>query len=166
MASIVEAENPDFIYFCEYDHLPLVSDLNARQVAEITREGADVMGHWLYRVDGSSHYHMLYHESDPAFLPFWREVSRREDPSVVLSMFGSGSMWSREAFLAVALMPKEIACYLELYFPTMAHHLGFRVRCWDEERHRISNLPSPKISAAEGRKLGCWTVHPVKDHTL
>ena len=162
MKAVVEAERADSIYLCEYDHLPLVHDLNARQVDEMNREGADVMGHWLYRVDGSSHYHMLYHETDPSFLPFWESVSCREDRGVVLSMFGSGSMWSRNAFLAVASRPQEIPCYLELYLPTMAHHLGFRVRGWNESDHLLSNLPSRSITMESARASGCLTVHPVK----
>ena len=162
MAPVVEREKPDFIYLCEYDHLPLVPDLNCRQVAEIRRKDADVMGHWLHRVDGTSNYHMLYHETDPGFAPFWRSFSRREDAGTVFSMFGSGSLWSREAFLAVASHPCPIACYLELYLPTLVHHLGFRVCGWDEEQHLLSNLPSRAISEAQGRRRGAWTVHPVK----
>jgi N-acetylglucosaminyldiphosphoundecaprenol N-acetyl-beta-D-mannosaminyltransferase len=162
MAPVVEREKPDFIYLCEYDHLPLVRDLNGRQVAEIRRKDADVMGHWLHRVDGTSNYHMLYHETDPGFAPFWRSFSRREDAGTVFSMFGSGSLWSREAFLAVAYHPCPIACYLELYLPTLVHHHGFRVCGWDEEQHLLSNLPSRAISEAQGRRRGAWTVHPVK----
>jgi hypothetical protein len=162
IAPVVERERPDFIYLCEYDQIPLVRDLNRRQVGEMTREGADVMGHWLHRVDGTSHCHMLNHESDPGFLPFWRSLSRREDPGVVFSMFGSGSFWTRAAFLAVASTPQSINCYQELYLPTLAHHLGFRVRGWDEEHHLLSNLPSRTITVQEGRKREAWTVHPVK----
>jgi len=163
MASVVERENADFIYFCEYDHLPLVPDLNRRQIDEMLRNDADVMGHWLYRIDGSSNYHMLFHESDPDFLPFWKLISRREDHKPILSMFGSGSLWNREAFLSIASQPREIHCYMELYLPSLAHHLGFRVRGWDEANHLISNLPSPSISVAEGERRHAWTVHPVKE---
>lgn len=162
MAPVIEREKPDYVYLCEYDHVPLRPDLNAVQVAEITAEGADVMGHWLYRVDGTGHYHMLYHQSDPCFLPYWQSVSRREDKGVVLSMFGTGSLWSREAFLAVAAKEQEIECYLELYLPTLAHHLGFRLRCWNETRHMISNLPSRKWTIEEARKRNCLTIHPFK----
>ena len=162
MAEIVEVERADYIYLCEYDHLPLISDLNERQVDAMRQDGADVMGHWLYRVDGTGHYHELYHESDPAYFAFWRSLSRRENHSVILSMFGSGSFWTREAFLAVATRKQTLECYLELYLPTLAHHLGFRVRGWSEENHLISNLPSPSISMEEARKRDCWTVHPVK----
>ena len=162
MAFVVEKERPEFIYFCEYDHLPLVHDLNRKQVDEMIRENADVMGHWLYRVDGSSHYHMLYHQSEPGFIPFWKSLSHREDPGVILSMFGSGSMWTRDAFLALAKRTQEIPCYLEIYLPSLAHHLGYRVRGWNESNHLLSNLPSPLISVDEGLRRGAWTVHPVK----
>jgi exopolysaccharide biosynthesis WecB/TagA/CpsF family protein len=162
MAPVIERECPDYVYLCEYDHVPLRSDLNALQVAEMKSEGADVMGHWLYRVDGTSHYHMLYHQSDPGFLRYWQSVSCREEKGVVLSMFGSGSLWSREAFLAIASRSQEIPCYLELYLPTMAHHLGYRVRCWDESRHMISNLTKKKWTIEEARDRDCLTIHPVK----
>jgi hypothetical protein len=166
MASVIQEENPDYIYFCEYDHLPLVPDLNKMQIAEIIRENADVMGHWLYRVDGTNNHHFLYHESDPQFLPYWKSISCREDSNVILSMFGSGSLWTREAFLAIASRSQQIPCYLELYLPTMAHHLGFRVRGWDESRHLLSNLPTPSVSMEEAHRRGCWTVHPVKNLSL
>jgi N-acetylglucosaminyldiphosphoundecaprenol N-acetyl-beta-D-mannosaminyltransferase len=162
MLPVVEQERPDYLYLCEYDQLPLVDDLNVRQVQAVRREGADVMGHWLHRVDGTGHYHTLYHEADPRFFPFWEAVSKREDPKVILSMFGSGSFWSREAFEAVARQTQGIECYLEIYLPTLAHHLGFRVRKWKEEDHLISNLPSPMLTLDEAKKKGCWTVHPVK----
>jgi N-acetylglucosaminyldiphosphoundecaprenol N-acetyl-beta-D-mannosaminyltransferase len=163
MASVIEAEKPDYIYLCEYDHLPLIPDLNQQQVRAIRQEEADVMGHWLYRVDGTGHYHELYHESDPDYLPFWKSVSRRENRTVILSMFGSGSFWTREAFLAIANQQQTIECYLEIYLPSLAHHLGFRVRGWRESDHLISNLALPAITMENARNKGCWTVHPVKE---
>jgi len=163
MAEIVVQEAPDFIYLCEYDQLPLISDLNQRQVEELEAEGADVMGHWLYRINGTGHYHELYHEADPEFLPFWKSLSLREDSKLILSMFGSGSLWTREAFLAIARQVQSIECYLEIYLPTLAHHLGFRVRRWREDRHLISNLPSLSVTEDVALKRGCWTVHPVKE---
>jgi hypothetical protein len=105
----------------------------------------------------------LNSDEDPDFFPFWKSLSLREDPKVILSMFGSGSLWTREAFLAVAAQAQSIECYLEIYLPTLAHHLGFRVRRWREDRHLISNLPSPSVTEDNARKTGCWTVHPVKD---
>jgi hypothetical protein len=163
MAPIVTSENPDYVYLCEYDQLPLLNDLNNRQIATMQREGADMMGHYLDRIDGTGNPHLLQHLGDPRFLPYWQGVSLREDKGVVLSMFGSGSFWKREAFLAVASRDQSIGCYLEIYLPTMAHHLGFRVRRWSDRDHLIGNLPTPGISIQSAHDLACWTVHPVKE---
>jgi len=162
MAEAVKSSTPDFIHLCEYDHLVLVPDLGERQVAEMKREKADVMGHMLVRMDGSGHYFQLYHEFEQSFADDWKNHSVREDKGVVMNMFGSGSMWTRKAFLAIASHPQEVRCYLETYLPTMAHHLGFRVRCWDESHHLLSNLPTPFINERIAREKGCWTVHPIK----
>jgi hypothetical protein len=162
MAEAVRSNAPDFIHLCEYDHVVLVPDLNERQMMEMQREQADVMGHMLVRMDGSAHYFQLYHESEPGFAEYWKHLSVREDKQVVLNMFGSGSMWTREAFLAVSDRLQEMPCYLETYLPTLAHHLGYRVRCWDESRHLLSNLPSRDINERNALDKGCWTVHPLK----
>ena len=163
LKAIVREASPKYIYFCEYDHLPLLPDLNQMQVEMLNTEGADVMGHWLYKINGTGNYHELFHESDPDYTKSWAKVTKRDDASVILTMFGSGSLWTREAFLAVASHHQDIECYLEIYLPTLAHHLGFRVRNWNDQNHLISNLPSPNITIEEGRKRGCWTVHPVKN---
>lgn len=163
IASTIERESPDFIHLCEYDHLPLIPDLNQRQVQFMDKEGADVMVHYLKQIDGTAHPFELYHESDPEFIPFWKSVSIRDNPSVILWMFGSGSVWTKNAFLSLAHRGKRIECLFEIYLPTLAHHLGFRVRGWNENQHLISNLPSPQVTVNEGLKKGCWTVHPVKE---
>jgi hypothetical protein len=43
-------------------------------------------------------------------------------------MFGSGSFWKQDAFEAVAEVEETFPIYLEIYLPTLAHHLGFRLR--------------------------------------
>lgn len=77
-------------------------------------------------------------------------------------MFGSGSLWTREAYLAVATGEQRIPCYFEVYLPTLAHHLGFRVRRWKEDRHLVTNLPSADVTVETAASRGAWTVHPVK----
>jgi hypothetical protein len=160
---VIERESPDFVYLCEYDHLPAVSDLNERQIRALREDGADVMAHSLIRTDRTCWPIALSHESEPSFHPFWESVSLRDDPDVVLWMFGSGSFWTREAFMAVASRPQEIPCYFEVYLPTLAHHLGFRVRNWKGSDHLIHNLPAPGFTLEAARRQGCWTVHPVKE---
>ena len=150
------------VHLAEYDHLPLVSDLHERQAARLEEERADVLGFQLARVDGTNQPHLLYHAHMPGFFPFWRGLSVRENKGVVLSMFGSGSFWTRAAFDAVAAHAEPFPIYLELYLPTLAHHLGYRLRDWREQNRYISSLGNFVDRIDEARRAGAWTLHPVK----
>ena len=150
------------VHFAEYDHLPLVAGFNALQVARLEAERADVLGFQLARVDGTNQPHFLYHLPQPGFLEHWAGISVRREPGVVLSMFGSGSLWSRAAFDAVARTPELLPIYLELSLPTTAHHLGYRLRDWGEQNRYISSLGNFTGRIEHARRDGAWTLHPVK----
>jgi hypothetical protein len=152
------------VYFAEFDHVPLVADLNRRQVAALTREGADVLALRCLRVDGSSYPHYLYHAADPAFHEFWRRLSCRADPDVVLTMLGTGSFWTREAFMATAEAPEPVPIYLELFLPTAAHHLGYRVRPYPDADARafIDHVGEYRAQIPDAEAAGAWSIHPVK----
>ena len=151
-----------FIHFAEYDHLPLVSDLNERQIERLTAERADLLGFHLHRVDGTSNPHFLYHAGNNQFASFWSALSRRPDHQVILSMFGSGSFWKREAFCAVAAVAEPFPIYLELYLPTLAHHLGFRLRGFSGQHRFVHPSIDATARLEQARKQGAWTLHPVK----
>ena len=157
------ADQSELIYFSEYDHLPLVPDLNARQLALLQSEGADVLGYGLMRIDGTSHPHYLHHVHDRRFETFLGDISVRIEPTVVLTMLGTGSVWRREAFEAVASRDEPFPMYQEIYLPSVAHHLGFRVRGYggQDEFVSASGERTGEIEAARAR--GAWTLHPVKD---
>ena len=150
------------VHFAEYDHLPLVAGFNALQVARLEEERADVLGFQLARVDGTNQPHLLYHLLQPGFREHWASLSVRRDPGVVLSMFGSGSFWTREAFDAVARAPEPVPIYLELYLSTTAHHLGYRLRDWREQNRHIRSLGNFVDRVEAARRDGAWTLHPVK----
>ena len=150
------------VHFCEYDHVPLMRDLNVRQVTRLAAEKTDMIGCHVLRVDGTSHPHFLYHAGNGAFHQFWKQVTRRDDPGVVLSMFGTGSVWTREAFDAVAAIAEPFPMYLEIYLPTLAHHLGFRVRNLPDQNPFVRNLGDMAENMDEARRAGAWAVHPVK----
>ncbi len=81
----------------------------------------------------------------------------------MLHMFCSGSLWTRRAFDAVAQTPEPFPMYLEIFLPTLAHHLGFRVRDWGAEASRfITNTGNLAGQIEEARQAGGWTIHPVK----
>ena len=150
------------VHFCEYDHVPLVRDLNARQIAKLTSENADVIGCRLLRVDGTSHPHFLYHTRNAAFHDFWERISLRDGRGVVLSMFVTGSVWTRAAFDAVAAVAEPFPMYLEIFLPTLAHHLGFRVRELPDQNPFVKNLGDMDGCMDAARQAGAWAIHPVK----
>ncbi len=154
------------VWFMEFDHLPARRDAPAALRARLAAERADVLGFHLCRVDGTNSPHFLNHAHDPGFFAFLRSISVRDDPRVTLSMFGSGSFWTREAFDAVAAVPETFPIYLEIYLPTVAHHLGFRLRDLGDENRWVRPQPTPGISLERARGEGALTVHPDKEHWL
>jgi hypothetical protein len=162
-----EPANRDFshIYFAEYDHLPVVRDIHCKLLERMQVEQADVLAHHLRRVDGTANPFYLNHIADPAFRPFWRKISRRTDKTTVLQMMGSASFWTREAFIQTANQPEEIKVYLELFLPSVAHHLGFRLRDLKEQNECVRHAPFEYLSVKYARQRGNWAVHPIKKLT-
>lgn len=158
------AQGYTHVYFAEFDHIPLVADLTRRQLDALARERADVLALRLLRIDGSSHPHYLSHAADPAFRALWSGFSRRADQGTVLSMLGTGSFWTREAFVATAAAPETVPVYLELFLPTAAHHLGYRVRPYPDAAARacVSDVALAGNDLTTAEALGAWTIHPVK----
>ncbi|HZR79336.1 MAG TPA: hypothetical protein VFA58_09005 [Chthoniobacterales bacterium] len=153
----------DLVTLFEFDHLPLIADLNMRQMQRMRTEQADVLAYHLARVDGTSHAHYLYYTANAEFSRFVRELSVREDRDVVLSMFGTGSCWKREAFDAVAQFNEPFPIYFEVYLPTLAHHLGFRLRDYADQDLFVTNLGDRSGEIDRARERGAWTLHPVKN---
>ena len=150
------------IWLMEYDHLPVTRD-TLRQIRSFAEaESADVLGFQVKRLDNTHSPHYLSHAFDPKFHAFWNEVSRREDRAVVLSMIGTGSLWRREVFDEIAQYEEPTPIYLEIYLPTLAHHLGYRVRDFGEQNRFVSSLPKPYFNLAWAQEQGAWTIHPLK----
>ena len=152
-----------YVHFAEYDHVPLVNDLNERQQKRLEAEAADVLGFHLHRIDGTSSAHFFYHVGNAEFAPFWEKISRRSESGVILSMFGTGSFWTEEAFSAVASLQETFPIYTEIYLPTLAHHLGFRLRDFADQNRFVRASPSEISSIEQALKEGAWTLHPLKD---
>jgi hypothetical protein len=157
-----EATTCRFVYFAEYDHVPLIPDLNDQQLQRLAAEAADLLAYHVYRADGTSSAHYLYHLANPDFVNFWRQITRRANPDVVLSCFGTGSFWTREAFQEVVSVVQPFPTYLELYLPTLAHHLGFRVRDMTDQNQFVRALEREIVSVDQARAKGAWSLHPVK----
>ena len=151
------------VFFAEFDHLPLIPDLAARLLERMREEKADVLAHSVRRVDATSWHHYLYHAKDSRFHAYWNAISRRADKRVVLAMLGTGSFWTREAFDAVAAAEEPFPMYLEIVLPTLAHHLGFRVRDLKDQNRFVRHLGDMIAEIPKARSEGAWTIHPVKN---
>jgi hypothetical protein len=158
------AEHPGIrlIHLTEFDCIPLCSDLFARLEARLEEEGADVLGCRLERVDGTNHPHYLYHRADEDFEAGLRDITVRRDPHVVLAMLGCVSFWRREAFTAVAVAEEKSPLYLEIALPTLAHHLGFRVRNLRDQSQYVQPVGDMADEMESLRARGAWMAHPVK----
>ena len=161
---LLELSQATHVHFAEFDEIPLVRDLNHRLLSLMHAEKADLLGHRLYRVDDTTHPHAMDHMRDPLFSRFWHDVSCRADKRVVLSMLGCGSFWTRECFSSVANLTPPLRMYLEIFLPTAAHHLGYRVRPIAEQ----DVFMAPEIlkhcrDFQRYRDHGAWRVHPVKE---
>jgi len=150
------------ILLSEFDCLPMCHDLFGRLEARLATEEADVLGCRLERVDGTNHPHFLYHSSAPDFASFIDRISIRRDRSVVLAMLGCVSFWNREAFTAVADAQESSPLYLEIALPTLAHHLGFRVRGLTDQDRWVQPTGDLALQLDEVRAAGAWMAHPVK----
>jgi hypothetical protein len=113
-------------------------------------------------VDGTNASHYLYHLGDPGFREIWKKMSRREEKSVFLDAVMTGSFWRRGAFEAVAATPESMPVYLELYLPSLAHHLGFRVRNHGEQDNYVQVVPMDDPFAPHWKSGGAWSLHQVK----
>lgn len=152
----------DYVYLVEYDQIPLVPDLLDRMTNRLQSEGADAIVHHLHRIDGTSNPHYLYHSNDKRFHAYFAALSRRSDSQVILSMLGTGSFWNREAFDAIASHQEPFPIYVEVYLPTLAHHLGFRIRDLPDQNPFVTHLGNRGAEIEPARNRGAWSLHPVK----
>ena len=161
-AAWMQGRDYGYVHLAEYDHMPLIADLNRRQASLLEAEKADVLGFHLRRVEDTNCAHYLSHAAVPGFFPFWKTITCRSDPRVILSMVPTGSFWMREAFAAVAGVAEPHPMYVEIFPPTLGHHLGYRLRDYGPQTQFVRHIDDRLTDLAEARKKGAWIIHPVK----
>jgi hypothetical protein len=160
VSGLIRSKRYATVWFMEFDHLPLEEAVIESLRRRLSAESADVLGFHLRRVDRTNSPHYLNHATDIS--RFIGQFSIRTQKDVVLSMFGSGSFWTREAFDATAAMAEPFPIYLEIYLPTVAHHLGFRLRDLTEQNRFVRPLPESWLTLERARREGALTIHPLK----
>jgi hypothetical protein len=152
----------DYLHLVEFDQLPIQQNLNQLQIQHLEADHADVLTYGLRRVDGTHYPHYLAHIADGRLDEFLHSISLRPDPGVVLSCYGFGTFWRAEAFRLVAAVPEPFPIYLELFMPTVAHHLGCRVRRVPHPERFTLTLGVVEHLHEEAIAAGAWFIHPVK----
>lgn len=150
------------VYLAESDLFPVSSELSPRLLSRLRKANADVLFYHLKRVDGTNWCHLLYHQNFPGFAAFLASLSRRPERELILNAIGCGSFWTRSAFDTVAEVDEAEPVYLELFLPTVAHHLGFRVVEFSEQNPFISVIPKGRGNVISCQASGALFVHPIK----
>jgi hypothetical protein len=151
-----------YVWLFEYDHIPIAPHVLDEFKQRMAEASADVLCYCLRRIDRTISPHFLGHANNPAFFQIWRNISVREEKDVILSMFVSGSLWRRCAFEAIAAREEPFPTYVELYLPTMVHHLGFRLVDLGTQSQFIKPAPSRSLTFESAKGQGALTAHPLK----
>jgi hypothetical protein len=162
VSSWMQGRNFSAVALVEYDHLPVIPDWAEKLCGLMNREKADMLCHHLTRVDGTNAAHYLYHLQDSRFPELWKSLSQREDKGVFLNAIMTGSFWKRAVFDAVAAHPDPFSVYLELYLPSLAHHLGCRVRGYGNQDVFVQVTPIQEPFSKDWNNRGAWSLHQVK----
>jgi hypothetical protein len=153
----------EWLYLAEYDMLPLDRLLFDRFAIRARSENADLLGHRMWRLDDTLHPHFASHLYTKKWMEWIASISKRSDTRVVLSCMGCGQFWHRMALQNVISIGEPEYAYLELQLPTVAHHLGYRVRGLGDQDQYISNHLEDGVSPTQMRNTGAWVMHPLKD---
>ena len=164
--SVIEKdEGIDLVFLAEYDHIVLRNDFEIALRQVIDYAGADFVGKNCSRRDTTNWWHSLRARGDARLHALVDAVSTRQDPTELYGCLGTGMLIRRKALEAFATID-HVPGYLELYVPTLIHHLGFRLDDVDRfsDLYAYVNAPPEKDLAAlrAARSEGHFFCHPFK----
>ncbi len=158
------ADQTTHVHLVEFDAIPVAAGLGRTLIDALQDEGADVIGYGLLDLWGTTHPHNRYELSNTDFLGFIESLSRREDKYRILTMLGCSSFWTFQCFRDVANHPTPDV-YLEIGMPSMAHHLGYRIRPLPHYQERFVSFTGDFTSRIdELKEQGAWVIHPCKQY--
>lgn len=162
---IEEDEEIDLVFLAEYDHIVLRDDFEIALRKVIEHSGADFLGKNCSRRDDTNWPHALRARRDRELFSLVDAVSTRHQRDALWGCLGTGMLMRREALQAFAQID-HVPGYLELYVPTLIHHLGFRLDDVDRfsDLYAYVNAPPEKDLAAlrAARSERHFFCHPFK----
>ncbi len=166
-AFVESDETVELIYFIEYDQLILRGDYEQMLTELIGQTGADLLAKSASPRNDTNWPHHLASRDDQALDAFFRGISGRDDPGTRFGCLGSGMLLRRKALSAFcSVLDDAPHAYLELFIPTVVHHLGFEVvdvdgvsDAYQAMRWQPSYAPE---EVAGARRAGLSFLHPFK----
>lgn len=161
-AECIDLSEYDYVYFTEFDQVPISKGLDEKLQAEMEARQVDLLCYGLKRIDKTNHPHWLNHKYDENFSNLVDSITVREGVEIILTCYGFGQCWKSEAFLSVSKISQSVPVYLELWIPTLAYHLGYKVG--DIGRDHEWNLPLAQFELRDLAecKQKPWFIHPIK----
>jgi len=163
------AGNPgiEHVYVFEYDHLILRPDFEDLLTGLARSSAADLLAKAASDRTGTNWAHYTRFRRDPDLLAFLASISVREDPTRLYGCLGNGFLLTRAALGAFAAVENPPPCYVEVYLPTVLHHLGFRVvdidALSDVYRHVTWEPERTLDEVLTVQRAGGYFAHPFKD---
>jgi hypothetical protein len=156
----------DHVYVIEYDHLILRKDFERSLTDLAAATGAGLLAKWAGPRNDTNWPHHIAARDDAELNRFIARVSRREDTAVHYGCLGTGLLFTRAAFDAFCALDDPPPAYVELFVPTIVHHLGFDVVDVDAVADLYMDvrwLPEYGVEdARRARRAGRTFIHPFK----
>lgn len=157
----------DYVHCTEYDHIFLSPNYFDLLADALRMADCDFVGKACGVKPNSNWPHYLRYRNDTELLGFLDSISVREDKTVICGCLGNGFTISRDALKAAASVPNLPRVYIEVLFPTLSHHLGFRLADLGEKSDLFRYVRSgPQWFENEIRQLresGVVCAHPFKN---
>jgi hypothetical protein len=165
-AWVRDDDSVDLAYLVEYDHLILRPDFEEALRDVVARSGAGLVAKNATPRNDTNWSHWLKVRGD-ARLDRWIEtITTRDDPGLRLGCLGTGMLLTRDALTAFCALDDPPPYYVEMFVPTVIHHLGFRVVDMDAVSDlyaAVRWLPEFDVDEAlAAKRAGRHFVHPFK----
>lgn len=159
----------DYVHCTEYDHIFLSSCYFNSLAKAVQESEADFIGKACGIKSNSNWPHYLRYRSNVELAEFLEKISVREEKGAICGCLGNGFTISRDALKAAASVPNLPRVYNEVLFPTLSHHLGFKVADIGQQADIFRHVRwGPQWSEREIREIqmsGSSCAHPFKDST-
>jgi hypothetical protein len=158
----------DALFLLEYDQVVLRGGYEDEFRRLLDASGADFAGKNTVCRDASNWMHGIRARNDRRFTEFLLSTTVRgeREPSIYGGL-GGGFVVTRRALEAFRRIDHPPGVYLEVYMPTLLHHLGFTIDDFDrlgDIYAEVVHGPAKSFDEVLGaRRRGSWFAHPFKD---